>query len=162
LHTPRDTDLGRLAVNLALLPAEQARWCLAAAREQNRGFLETALGYRLLTPEQARLLQARSSALDQSEPAWANPPLPSTHLAPPGERPADRRPLPAPGERVDGYQLTALLGRGGMGAVYAARKDGRALALKFITSDDPTALARFEREAHALSTVDRHPNIVRI
>ena len=62
------------------------------------------------------------------------------------------------------YQVTRLLGRGGMGEVYACldtRLD-REVAVKRLLSDQdmtPVALERFRREAKAIAKL-AHPNIV--
>ncbi len=67
------------------------------------------------------------------------------------------------GRRVGVYELQALLGAGGMGEVYRARdtKLGREVAIKILPhafTADPDRLARFEREARVLATLN-HPNI---
>jgi serine/threonine protein kinase len=69
----------------------------------------------------------------------------------------------APGTRLGPYDITALIGRGGMGEVYRARdpKLGRDVALKVLPDSvarDPDRLARFEREAKILASLN-HPNI---
>jgi Tol biopolymer transport system component len=61
------------------------------------------------------------------------------------------------------YHLQALLGAGGMGEVYRARdtKLGRDVAIKVLPrafTADPDRLARFEREARVLASLN-HPNI---
>lgn len=63
------------------------------------------------------------------------------------------------------YRLVDLLGRGGMGSVFAAehKKLGRRVALKIIskqTGRDPEQLERFLNEARRIAALD-HPNIVR-
>lgn len=73
--------------------------------------------------------------------------------------------LPA-GTRVGPYEILASIGAGGMGEVYRARdpKLGRDVAIKIlpgIFSGDPDRLARFEREARTLATLN-HPNIAQV
>ena len=56
------------------------------------------------------------------------------------------------GSRLGSYEVTALIGQGGMGEVYRARdtKLGRDVALKVLPdlfADDPERLARFQRAA---------------
>ncbi|MEM8680698.1 MAG: protein kinase, partial [Planctomycetota bacterium] len=63
-------------------------------------------------------------------------------------------------------ELTRLIGRGGMGAIYHARQKtlDRDVALKLISKEvcsDPAFVERFEREAKALAKLS-HPNIVTI
>ena len=64
------------------------------------------------------------------------------------------------------YQVVAELGEGGMGEVYRARdtKLDRDVALKVLPdafAADPDRLARFEREAQMLASLN-HPNIAQI
>jgi hypothetical protein len=69
---------------------------------------------------------------------------------------------PLTGQIIGGYQIGALLGRGGMGEVYKATRDGRAVALKVLLAHhaaDPDTLKRFEHEARAMQAL-KHPNIV--
>ena len=72
----------------------------------------------------------------------------------------------SPGTRLGSYEVTALIGQGGMGEVYRARdtKLGRDVALKVLPdvfADDPERLARFQREARVLASLN-HPNIASI
>jgi serine/threonine-protein kinase len=64
---------------------------------------------------------------------------------------------------ADRFEITSLLGFGGMGAVYQAlqRNMQRDVALKVIPSHDPTTTARFEREALTISKL-HHPNTVTV
>ena len=69
----------------------------------------------------------------------------------------------SPGTRLGGYEVTALIGEGGMGQVYRARdtKLNRDVALKVLPeafAGDPDRLARFQREAQLLASLN-HPNI---
>jgi serine/threonine protein kinase len=71
-----------------------------------------------------------------------------------------------PGESIGPYVIQRELGRGGMGVVYLARDDrlGREVAIKALPehlSNDPDRLARFQREARVLASLN-HPNIAGI
>ena len=68
--------------------------------------------------------------------------------------------------RLGHYNVTALIGEGGMGQVYQATdtKLKRQVALKILPeafSADPERLARFQREAEVLASLN-HPNIAAI
>ena len=68
-----------------------------------------------------------------------------------------------PGATLGPYSVTAKIGEGGMGEVYQARdtKLDRDVALKVLPeafTSDPDRLARFEREAKVLASLN-HPNI---
>ena len=70
------------------------------------------------------------------------------------------------GSRLGHYEVTALIGEGGMGQVYQATdtKLKRLVALKILPeafSADPERLARFQREAEVLASLN-HPNIAAI
>ena len=72
----------------------------------------------------------------------------------------------SPGTRLGPYEVIAEVGAGGMGIVYRARdtKLGRDVALKVLPdlfADDPERLARFQREARVLASLN-HPNIASI
>src|SRR5262245_34686488 len=69
----------------------------------------------------------------------------------------------SPGTRLGLYEIGDALGMGGMGEVYRARdtKLGRAVAVKVLPdafASDPDRLARFEREARLLASLN-HPHI---
>jgi eukaryotic-like serine/threonine-protein kinase len=70
------------------------------------------------------------------------------------------------GQRIGVYELQALIGAGGMGRVYRARDTRlqRDVAVKVLPTSlagDPERLARFEREARLLASLN-HPNIAAI
>ena len=72
----------------------------------------------------------------------------------------------APGARIGGYEIIAMLGAGGMGEVYRARDSrlGRDVAIKILSpaiAADADGLMRFEREARVLASLS-HPNIAAI
>ncbi len=72
----------------------------------------------------------------------------------------------AAGTRLGSYEITSLLGEGGMGEVYAARDSrlDRAVAIKVLPpgfAADPDRRARFEREARAASALN-HAHICTI
>ena len=72
----------------------------------------------------------------------------------------------APGSRLGAYEVVSLLGAGGMGEVYRARDTRlqREVAIKVLPpafASDPDRLARFEREAQLLASLN-HPNIAAI
>jgi len=68
-----------------------------------------------------------------------------------------------PGDRLGDFRVVALLGEGGMGAVYRAEDaTGRPVALKVISGvAGPTSLERFHREAR-LAALVRHRNVVSV
>src|SRR6188474_1956062 len=71
-----------------------------------------------------------------------------------------------PGTRLGPYEVIGALGAGGMGEVYRARdtKLDRDVALKILPeafAADPDRLARFEREAKTLASLN-HPHIAHI
>jgi eukaryotic-like serine/threonine-protein kinase len=88
----------------------------------------------------------------------------------PGAVPGAAAPVPPrPGSnlpRIPGYEVEAVLGRGGMGVVYQARhlRLNRPVALKMLLAGayaGPHELARFQHEAEAVASL-RHANIVAV
>jgi Tol biopolymer transport system component len=72
----------------------------------------------------------------------------------------------APGTKIGGYEIVALVGAGGMGEVYRARdaRLGRDVAIKVVSpaiAADADGLMRFDREARMLASLN-HPNIAAI
>jgi len=80
------------------------------------------------------------------------------------EREAGEGPV---GQRIGPYRLTALVGHGGMGTVYAAVRDDdqyhQQVALKLVRRglDTEHLLGRFRHERQILATLE-HPNIARL
>jgi len=71
-----------------------------------------------------------------------------------------------PGTRLGHYELTGLLGTGGMGEAYRARDErlGREVAIKVLpeeVSQDRSRLLRFEHEARAAAALN-HPAILAV
>jgi Tol biopolymer transport system component len=70
------------------------------------------------------------------------------------------------GTQLGSHEITALLGKGGMGEVYRARdtKLKREVAIKILPEEfsrDPDRVSRFQREAELLASLN-HPNIAAI
>ena len=70
------------------------------------------------------------------------------------------------GKSLVHYEISAELGRGGMGEVYQAKdtKLGREVAIKVLPEEfatDSDRVARFQREAKLLASLN-HPNIAAI
>ncbi|MFN7943903.1 MAG: protein kinase [Blastocatellia bacterium] len=80
---------------------------------------------------------------------------------------SDAPPLrPSDPPQISGYQMLALLGRGGMGEVHLAldTRLGRKVAIKLLPAEfttDAGRVRRFEQEARAASALN-HPNIITI
>src|SRR6516162_9713491 len=70
------------------------------------------------------------------------------------------------GTQLGSHEITALLGKGGMGEVYRARdlKLKREVAIKILPEEfarDADRVSRFQREAEVLASLN-HPNIAGI
>ena len=71
-----------------------------------------------------------------------------------------------PGSRIGPYEVTALIGEGGMGKVWRAhhtalKRDDALKVLPDAFASDPDRLARFRREAQVLASLN-HPNIAHV
>jgi serine/threonine protein kinase len=74
--------------------------------------------------------------------------------------------MPVIGTKIGSYEITALIGKGGMGEVYRAQDTRlkRDVAIKILPDEfsrDPDRLARFQREAEVLASLN-HPRIAAI
>jgi serine/threonine-protein kinase len=114
-------------------------------------------------PELLPAMRARWQVLCRVRAELDNmfPPPDSPDEGPPAV-PQDGPALP----QVPGYEVEALLGRGGMGVVFRARhlRLNRVVALKMARNEADTGaveLVRFQREAEAVAAL-RHPNIVQV
>src|SRR5262245_16873772 len=72
----------------------------------------------------------------------------------------------SPGARLGPYEVTALIGEGGMGKVWRAHhtalnRDDALKVLPDAFASDPDRLARFRREAQVLASLN-HPNIAHV
>lgn len=94
--------------------------------------------------------QSEDSLFDH--PAWSS-------LSSSGERAATK--LLEIGSRLGPYEITGLLGAGGMGQVFRAHDSRlqRSVAIKVLLPEQD--LRRFEREARAIASLS-HPNVVPI
>lgn len=75
-------------------------------------------------------------------------------------------PFLAPGTRLGPYEVRSVLGEGGMGVVYRAHdtrlhRDVAVKVLRPLSASDPDRLARFDREARILASLN-HPNVATI
>jgi serine/threonine-protein kinase len=94
------------------------------------------------------------------------PDAPSNHTVATDASRTAETPADLSGRTLGGFQVVRRLGAGGMGQVYLARQLSlkRPVALKLLKADltrNPTALKRFEAEAHAVAKLN-HPNIVQV
>ena len=74
--------------------------------------------------------------------------------------------FPKVGDRFGGYEITGIIGHGGMGIVFAALQLGlnRPVALKVLDpkfADDPEFATRFAREAGTLASMDS-PHVIQV
>ena len=153
-RTACDADLAARFLAGALPPAEEAAFVAHLdACETCRERLERAAG--------------DATGWEDARALLAIPPTESEDAS--DELPADLRFL-APTDdprglgRIGGYEVTGLIGRGGMGAVFRALDPplGRTVAVKVIDpalAADPATRARFAREARAMAAVS-HPHVV--
>lgn len=189
MHDPMNIAVGQIAVSHGFLSREAAFHCLNHATQKGMNFADVARMLGVLTDskyQKLNWLSAQASQRSQQSQALSRPPVNPTHVSVSAPIPASQAPsgaplrvpsnssrpsinsstlggLPEPGDWVGNYQILRLLGKGGMGAVYAARQGQRDYALKMILAlENPADEIRFEREAQAAAAVDRHPNVVSV
>jgi serine/threonine protein kinase len=122
-------------------------------------------------PHCHQALNKHATVCDSCGTSIISPFVPADDSESPGFAEASPQPENPPqadpliGQLLDGkYELTALLGQGGMGTVYRARRVhiGDEVAVKVLRREyvnDQKTVERFRREARAAATL-RHPNIV--
>jgi eukaryotic-like serine/threonine-protein kinase len=125
---------------------------LAVPAEARAGYLADACGADHALRQQVELLL---DSHDRAGSFLETPTGPSTD--------AVSHSVPLEGRRIGAYEVVSRLGAGGMGEVYRARdlKLGREVAIKVLPhlfTRDPERLARFEREARVLASLN-HPNV---
>ena len=88
-------------------------------------------------------------------------------LVVPTDGPTRALPQTKVGQRIGAYEISAEIGRGGMGTVYAARRADdqfrKRVAIKIVRrgTDTDSVLRRFRNERQILAALD-HPNIARL
>jgi hypothetical protein len=191
LGSPWDVAFGRLAVQHGLVAQEAVR-VVYGQLPPGRTLKDELVARGLLAPDRAHALEAmlrthasgRAPAQAADDSATLRRPAPAPRVDDdvtmvrssassdrlPAARPASggATRLPEVGQVIAGrYELTGLLGKGGMGAVFKARdaQTGELFALKVLlpgADPDGNVLARFRREAEAVAKVDAHAGIVRV
>jgi Protein kinase domain len=126
--------------------------------EQRKAYLTERCGD---DPELKKELESLLAQHERSTGFLSRPALAETLAAA-----ADHQLQELAGKRLQHYEVERLIGKGGMGAVYAARdvRLGRRVAIKLLPphlAPDPERVQRFRREAQAGSLIN-HPNIVTV
>jgi TolB-like protein/tetratricopeptide (TPR) repeat protein len=130
---------------------QEVKQVLAAALERTPGERNAYLDQACAEPALRREVESLIAAHEEAQTSFmARPAIPAKELA--------------IGSRLGAYEILARIGAGGMGDVYQASdtKLGRSVAIKVLPPvfvDDPGRLARFQREARMLASLN-HPNIV--
>jgi TolB-like protein/tetratricopeptide (TPR) repeat protein/predicted Ser/Thr protein kinase len=133
--------------------SKEVKKVLAGALERAPGERHAYLDQACAEADLRREVESLIAAHDQTQSSFlAQPAIPAKELA--------------IGSRLGPYEILSRIGAGGMGDVYRASdtKLGRSVAIKVLPPgfvDDAERLARFQREARMLASLN-HPNIVTI
>jgi tetratricopeptide (TPR) repeat protein/predicted Ser/Thr protein kinase len=152
-----ETQLGRMLVEKGLARPDHVEECL---REISRLSDQGATLLRLTD-----LLQRKGYLSAEAAEATLRAADSAGSRGSSGSRAPDEvaRAADDPSNVIGKYVRLDRLGAGGMGEVWRAwdRDLGRWVALKFLKSDDPAEIARFQREAQTAARLN-HPNIAAI
>ena len=137
------------------------REALEVDPENRRRFLRERCDSDVLRAQVERMLEGADDPTDRLSPGGAL----TGEFGEDLRKDLDQAHDPYPGTRLGGYAVHELLGAGGMGRVYRAHDSQleRWVAIKVLGefARDPERLARFEREAKLLASLN-HPNIAAI
>jgi serine/threonine protein kinase len=132
---------------------QEVKKVLAGALERAPGERPAYLDQACAEPDLRREVESLIAAHEETQSSFlAQPAIPAKELQ--------------VGSRLGPYEILSSIGAGGMGDVYRARdrRLGRSVAIKVLPPalvGDPGRLARFQREARMLASLN-HPNIVTI
>lgn len=135
-------------------------------KERSTYIKKQCRGNKHLLQEVTALLQSieQSERTDFLEGTGAYPKNLMTDFSKEGEREPTSSMI---GETIDRYKITDLIGHGGMGSVFMAKRGdevyNQKVALKLMRRgmDTPSNIARFKRERRILAKLD-HPNVARL
>jgi eukaryotic-like serine/threonine-protein kinase len=135
---------------------QEIKEVLAAALEKAPQERASYLDQRLSDPALRREVESLILAHEQGNSSFMEPPI----------IPRATGEALSSGSRLGAYEIVNRVGAGGMGIVYSARDTqlGRTVAIKVLPEtflNDPQRLARFQREARVLASLN-HPNIAAI
>lgn len=157
--------IGQIALRKGLVDPDSLARSLALQKEWQKSGKAVRLGEVFVAQGLMQEPIVQKLLSDQQRVREAAP-LSSAPQSPAPESSRSSQPAnDAPPKRIGEYTLEKPLGKGGMGAVYLARReaDNEQIALKVLSpaaSEDRELVTRFRREAKFMSTLD-HPNLVK-
>jgi predicted Ser/Thr protein kinase len=171
-HDPEDVHFGRAAMARGLLSAEKIRDAIAeqariAAAGEKLPLWAVLVRMGALAPRDVSVIRggsspsARHTAVPSKTPGPTPTPVTNTQRMRAIE---SVQPLLVIGALIGPWRLEEELGRGGMGVVFKARREGgeERVALKILRDPGRASLIeRFVRETRAVARLE-HPGIVRL